>query len=94
MRTKPLPSSAESKRALIARLRRIEGQLRGIQSMVDREEGCEQVLQQMAAARKALERAFLAAVACAYEVEARAEDADERVVRTLHAVSELLVKYG
>lgn len=86
--------STEAKQALIARLRRIEGQLRGIQSMIDREEGCEQVLQQMAAARKALERAFFATVACAYEIEACAESADERVIRKLHSVSDLLVKYG
>lgn len=94
MKASVLEHSAESKQALIARLKRIEGQLRGIQAMIDRGEGCEQVLQQMAAARKALERAFYVTVACAYEVEACGENADERVLRKVHAVSDLLVKYG
>ncbi len=90
---KPSPS-ADQKQALISRLRRIEGQIRGIQSMIEREENCEPVLQQMAAARRALERAFFAAVACAYELEACAEDANDNVIRKMHSVSELLVKYG
>ncbi|MES0874699.1 metal-sensitive transcriptional regulator [Sinimarinibacterium thermocellulolyticum] len=92
--THPPQHSAESKQALIARLKRIEGQLRGIQAMIDRDEGCERVLQQMAAARRALERAFYATVACAYEFEACAESANERLLRKVHAVSDLLVKYG
>lgn len=86
--------SADQKKALISRLRRIEGQIRGIQSMIEREENCEQVLQQMAAARRALERAFFATVACAYEMEACAQDANDNVIRKMHSVSELLVKYG
>ena len=90
---KALPS-VDQKQALISRLRRIEGQIRGIQSMVEREENCEPVLQQMAAARRALERAFFAAVACAYELEACSEDANDNVMRKMHSVSELLVKYG
>ncbi len=89
-----LEPGAEAKRALISRLKRIEGQLRGIQAMIEREEGCELVLQQMAASRRALERAFYATVACAYEMEASIEQADERVVEKLQSVSELLVKYG
>ncbi|MES2681918.1 MAG: metal-sensitive transcriptional regulator [Pseudomonadota bacterium] len=97
----PAPASAakhahspDQKQALISRLRRIEGQLRGIQSMIERDENCEQVLQQMAAARRALERAFFATVACAYEMEASAQEANDNVIRKMHSVSELLVKYG
>ena len=86
--------SPDQKQALISRLRRIEGQLRGIQSMIERDENCEQVLQQMAAARRALERAFFATVACAYEMEASAQEANDNVIRKMHTVSELLVKYG
>lgn len=86
--------SAEQKQAVISRLRRIEGQLRGIQTMIERDEHCDQVLQQMAAARKALERAFFATVACAYELEACAQTVDHKVLRKLHGVSDLLVKYG
>jgi DNA-binding FrmR family transcriptional regulator len=86
--------NAQHKQSLIARLKRIEGQMRGIQAMIERDENCEHVLQQMAAARRALERAFFATVACAYEFEACSQDADEKVIRKLHDVSDLLVKYG
>ncbi|SFF34722.1 DNA-binding transcriptional regulator, FrmR family [Fontimonas thermophila] len=94
MKAAALNPAANPRQALIARLRRIEGQLRGIQNMIEREESCEQVLQQMAAARKALERAFFATVACAYEAEACSEHANEKIIRKLHSVSDLLVKYG
>lgn len=68
--------------------------MRGIQAMIEREDSCDNVLQQMAAARKALERAFFATVACAYELEADAQKIDEKAIRKLQVVSDLLVKYG
>lgn len=94
MKASSTDSAADKKQQLIARLKRIEGQMRGIQAMIEREEPCDHVLQQMAAARKALERAFFATVACAYEAEACSHDVDEKVIRKLHTVSDLLVKYG
>ena len=47
------------KDALTTRLRRVEGQLRGIQRMIDEERDCKEILQQMAAARAALYSANL-----------------------------------
>ncbi len=44
---------------LIARLRRIEGQVRGIEKMVQEERDCAAILQQMSAARSALHQASL-----------------------------------
>ncbi|MCD4785475.1 MAG: metal-sensitive transcriptional regulator [Candidatus Eremiobacteraeota bacterium] len=41
---------------LILRLRRIEGQVRGIQKMIEEERECESVLQQVSAARSGLYR--------------------------------------
>ncbi len=46
--------SAE-KRALLARLKRVEGQIRGLQRMVDEETYCIDVLTQISAATKALQ---------------------------------------
>ena len=43
------------KKALCARLARIEGQLRGLQKLIDSEADCEKIAQQMAAARKAVD---------------------------------------
>ncbi len=50
------------KKALCARLARVEGQLRGLQKLIQADAQPEQVAQQMAAARKALDKAFFAMV--------------------------------
>jgi DNA-binding FrmR family transcriptional regulator len=52
------------KRALLMRLKRIEGQLRGIQRLIETGEDCEKVAQQLAAARKALDKSFFTMVGC------------------------------
>ncbi|MFL6656986.1 MAG: metal-sensitive transcriptional regulator [Massilia sp.] len=54
--------STVQKKDLLHRLARIEGQLRGVQKLIalaDEPADCEGVAQQMAAARKALDRAFV-----------------------------------
>jgi CsoR family transcriptional regulator, copper-sensing transcriptional repressor len=47
------------KDALLRRLRKIEGQVRGIERMVEEERYCVEILDQIAAARTALERVGL-----------------------------------
>ena len=47
----------EEKEGIIARLKRIEGQIRGLQRMIEEERGCEEVITQVAAARAALDSA-------------------------------------
>jgi CsoR family transcriptional regulator, copper-sensing transcriptional repressor len=47
------------KEALLRRLRRIEGQVRGVERMVDDERYCVEILDQIAAARTALEQVGL-----------------------------------
>ena len=54
----------ERKRALVLRLKRVEGQLRGVQKLIDSDTDCEKVAQQLAAARKALDKTFFAMVGC------------------------------
>jgi DNA-binding FrmR family transcriptional regulator len=54
----------ERKRALVLRLRRVEGQLRGIQKLIETDADCEKVAQQLAAARKALDKTFFTMVGC------------------------------
>ncbi|TSE20172.1 Transcriptional repressor FrmR [Tepidimonas alkaliphilus] len=54
----------ERKKALLLRLKRVEGQLRGIQRLIESEADCEQVAQQLAAARKALDKSFFLMVGC------------------------------
>lgn len=57
-------NDSERKKALVLRLKRVEGQLRGIQRLIEAEEDCEKVAQQMAASRKALDKAFFTLVGC------------------------------
>jgi DNA-binding FrmR family transcriptional regulator len=55
----PKRGYTETKDQLLKRLRRIEGQVRGIQKMVDEDRYCIDVLQQMSAAQAALDKVAL-----------------------------------
>ncbi len=55
------------KKALCTRLARVEGQLRGVQRLIDEEADCEKIAQQLTASRKALDKSFFAMVACMIE---------------------------
>ncbi len=57
----------EKKKKLCARLARIEGQVRGLQKLIEDDTDFEKVAQQMAAARKALDKAFFSMVGCMIE---------------------------
>ena len=52
---------------VIKRLARVEGQIRGIQKLIVAESDCEKILQQMTAARRALDKAFFDMLACVIE---------------------------
>ena len=51
--------SPEVKDDLLKRLKRMEGQVRGVQRMLDQERDCREVLQQLAAVRSAAQQASL-----------------------------------
>jgi len=50
------------KQDLLKRLRRLEGQVRGVQKMLDEERDCREILQQLAAIRSAAHQASLLVV--------------------------------
>lgn len=54
----PLPQDAERKQ-IINRLRRLEGQIRGLQSMIESGKDCDAVLTQIMAAKSALNQVGL-----------------------------------
>jgi CsoR family transcriptional regulator, copper-sensing transcriptional repressor len=83
----PVIHDARHKQSLVMRLKRIEGQLRGIQAMIAAGEDCEKVAQQLSASRKALDKAFFNVIACA--VEAAAPDD-----RRSRQAANLLAKFG
>lgn len=45
------------KTAILARLRRVEGQVRGVQTMVQEERDCREIMQQLVAIRSAVQSA-------------------------------------
>ena len=57
----------DKKKALCARLARAEGQLRGIQRLIEADADCEKIAGQLAAARKALDKSFFTMMGCMIE---------------------------
>ena len=72
--------NAEKKKNLCARLARIEGQVRGLQKLIEADADCEKIAQQMAAARKALDKSFFSMVGCMIE---QGDQSPERVAEML-----------
>ena len=79
-----LANNEASQKSLCARLARVEGQLRGLQKLIQSDAEPEKVAQQMAAARKALDKAFFAMVATLIAEERLGAD----------EVAELLVRFA
>lgn len=80
---------------LVMRLKRVEGQLRGIQAMILAGEDCEKVVQQISASRRALDKTFFNVLACAIQEPgavgaAAAAKGDKR----LEQAAKLLAKFG
>jgi CsoR family transcriptional regulator, copper-sensing transcriptional repressor len=88
----PKMHDPEAKRAMDARLARIEGQVRAVRRMIDQDEPCDDIAQQLAAARKALDRAFYEMVSCMIRQEppAGAEARGDRAGK----VAELLARFA
>ena len=84
---------AKSRNSLVMRLKRIEGQLRGIQAMIQAGEDCEKVVQQISASRHALDKAFFNVLACAIEAEPPGA-AKATAERRLRQAAELLARFG
>lgn len=68
-----LKLSEEIAGSLVVRLRRIEGQVRGLQRMLDEGRDCTEVVQQLAATRAALDRVAMDLIAAGLEVCIRME---------------------
>lgn len=60
---------AKARTDLLNRLKRAEGQLRGIQRMVEEGADCMQIAQQISAVRKALDSAYVRMTVCFMEQE-------------------------
>jgi DNA-binding FrmR family transcriptional regulator len=65
-------TDAESRTDLLNRLKRAEGQLRGIQRMIEEGQDCMDIATQMAAVRKALDSTYVRMTVCFMQQELRA----------------------
>jgi DNA-binding FrmR family transcriptional regulator len=87
---------ADSKDAHLKRLRRIEGQVRGIQRMIDDDVYCIDILTQVSAATKALESLALVLLDdhirhCVTEaIQAGGDEADAKVSEATAAIARLV----
>jgi DNA-binding FrmR family transcriptional regulator len=88
----PALHDPDAKRAIDARLARVEGQVRAVRRMIGEDEPCEAIALQLAAARKALDRAFYEMVSCIIRMQPTSSVAARRE----HAskVGELLARFG
>lgn len=82
---------------LLNRLKRAEGQLRGIQRMIDAGESCLDIASQMAAVRKALDSTYVRMTVCFMQQELHSRlhldtRSENRVAAMLDEVQALLGK--
>lgn len=84
----------QTKTGLSNRLARIEGQVRGLRRLIEADADCEKVAQQMAAARKALDKTFHEMLACMIEREVQSTRHAESTDANLKQIRALLSKYG
>jgi len=88
-----IKTADEARRELVLRLKRVEGQIRGVQGMIEAGGDCEDVAQQLSAARKALDKAFYELMACAIQHPQfstnQREAPDERIERIARALAKL-----
>ena len=82
------------KKDLVVRLRRVEGQLRGIQAMIEAGAECEAIVQQLSASRRALDKVFFNMLACAIQSSPDASGKPGTATRQIEHAAALLAKFG
>ncbi|MCS6810251.1 MAG: metal-sensitive transcriptional regulator [Tepidimonas sp.] len=83
---------SEHQRDVVNRLKRIEGQVRALIEMVEAGRPCEDVAQQMSAARKAMDKAFFRMMACS--VMESVAVSDDQTLREVERSTRILEKYA
>ncbi|BCJ32904.1 hypothetical protein Athai_04070 [Actinocatenispora thailandica] len=87
---------SDDKQALLARLRRVEGQIRGLERMVEQDTYCIDILTQISAATRALQGVALGLLDghlshCVAEATAKGgEEAEEKVKEASAAIARLV----
>jgi len=81
----------EQQQAMLKRLPRVEGQIRGIQAMIKRGEDCAAIAQQFSAARSALDKSYRLMLTCLIEEAMLNPEQDTEA--SLQRVREIFTKY-
>jgi len=84
----------EHQRDVINRLKRIEGQVRGLIDMIEQDRPCEDVAQQMSAARKAMDKAFYRMMACTVMEAVASAKSESDTLREVERSTKILEKYA
>jgi CsoR family transcriptional regulator, copper-sensing transcriptional repressor len=85
---------SEHQRDVVNRLKRIEGQVRGLIDMVESGRPCEDVAQQMSAARKAMDKAFYRMMACSVMEAVSGSESEVDTFREVERSTRILEKYA
>lgn len=90
-----IPGYIDNKDAVLKRLRRVEGQVRGLQRMVEADTYCIDILTQVSAATKALEAVALGLLDdhlrhCMVHASSDPVDLDEKVTEASAAIARLV----
>lgn len=85
---------ADHQKDVINRLRRIEGQVRGLIEMIQDGRSCEDVALQMSAARKAMDKAFYRMMACTVIEAVYDAENESMAIEEVEKSARLLEKFG
>ena len=105
MASKSVPSTAtklapvssyreEHQNDVINRLRRIEGQVRGLVDMIQSGRSCEEVALQMSAARKAMDKTFYRMMACSLMEAVNNTETSSQTIADVERAAGILEKFG
>lgn len=85
---------ADHQKDVVNRLRRIEGQVRGLVEMIQSGRSCEDVATQMSAARKAMDKTFYRMMACSVMEAVYESKTDAEAIVEVERSARLLEKFG
>lgn len=85
---------ADHQKDVINRLRRIEGQMRGLVEMIESGRACEDIAVQMSAARRAMDRAFYRMMACSLMEAVCDADGQDKALAEVEKSVRMLEKFS
>jgi CsoR family transcriptional regulator, copper-sensing transcriptional repressor len=84
----------EHEKDMVNRLRRVEGQVRGLVDMIQSGRSCEDVATQMSATRKAMDKAFYRMMTCSLIEAVHESKSDEEAIIEVERSARLLEKFA